>query len=112
MAHPCATPDNEAWNQPGAEFNQQALAAATGDLAWYDQTEVSGYTEHTYFVFIGMSVEFSWQKRTVRAVTTLASVLFMPLGRSGKGHGSNSSEVVLPCVQILILLFRAHHFVN
>ena len=53
MAHPCATPDNEAWNQPGAEFNQQALAAATGDLAWYDQTEVSGHTEHTFLFLLG-----------------------------------------------------------
>ena len=51
MAHPCATPDNDAWNQPGVEFNQQALAAATGDLAWYDQTEVS-FNPHVFFCAI------------------------------------------------------------
>lgn len=41
MAHPNSTPDNEAWNQPGLDFNHLALAAATGDLNFYDNTAVS-----------------------------------------------------------------------
>jgi hypothetical protein len=41
MSHPQAVPKVDTWRLPGDYFNTLSIAAATGDLSLYDETDVS-----------------------------------------------------------------------